>query len=206
MISDIETYFQSGCGRCNRFDSPDCSARIWKEGLEALRSLCHSTEMDEVVKWGHPCYVHAGRNIAVIGAFRADFRLSFFEAGLMQDPDGLLVRQGAKTAYPDALKFCSRADVDAASDTIVSYLREAMGYAEEGRRAAKPETAMEWPAELTEALDCDAELAEAFHALTPGRQRSYLINLNGAKRAETRTARITKFRDKILAGKGALER
>jgi uncharacterized protein YdeI (YjbR/CyaY-like superfamily) len=81
-----------------------------------------------------------------------------------------------------------------------------MGYAEQGIVPEKAAPEIVLPDELVEALDADPELAEAFHALTPGRQRSYVINLNGAKAAATRLARIAKFRDKILAGKGATER
>jgi uncharacterized protein YdeI (YjbR/CyaY-like superfamily) len=81
-----------------------------------------------------------------------------------------------------------------------------MRYAEQGILPEKAAQEIELPEELIEALDADPELAEAFHALTPGRQRSYVINLNGAKASATRQARIAKFRSHILAGKGATER
>jgi uncharacterized protein YdeI (YjbR/CyaY-like superfamily) len=89
---------------------------------------------------------------------------------------------------------------------ITSYLKEAKGYAEAGITPPKEEGEIELPEEWGEALDSDAELAEAFHNLTPGRQKSYVINLNSAKTAATRLSRIGKFRDKILSGKGATER
>ena len=89
---------------------------------------------------------------------------------------------------------------------IISYLKEAMGYAEAGIKPPKEQYELELPDELIEALDSDPELAEAFHSLTPGRQKSYVINLNSAKKPETRISRIVKFRDKIIAGKGATER
>ena len=80
MITEIEDFFTKGCGRCARFDTPDCSARVWGDGLLALRALCREAGLVETVKWGHPCYMHAGRNVALIGALRGDFRLNFFEA------------------------------------------------------------------------------------------------------------------------------
>ena len=206
MITDINDCFDKGCGRCDRFDTADCATRVWADGLLLLRDLCRAVGLNETVKWGHPCYVHAGRNVAIIGAFRQDFRLSLFEAGLMRDPDQVLVRQGPNTTHADALKFTSADDVRTRSATIAEYLQEAKCYAAEGRKAAKPARDLTLPAELSDALDGDPELAEAFHALTPGRQRSYVINLSGAKRSETRIARIAKFRDRILAGKGAQER
>ena len=94
MITDADEYFSKGCGRCDRFATPDCSTRRWAEGLAALRRICMEAGLSETAKWGHPCYMHAGRNVAVIGAFRGDFRLTFFEPGLMKDPEGVLERQG----------------------------------------------------------------------------------------------------------------
>lgn len=206
MITEIEDFFTKGCGRCARFDTPDCSARVWGDGLLALRALCREAGLVETVKWGHPCYMHAGRNVALIGALRGDFRLNFFEAALMADPDGVMERQGANTQHPDTIRFTDAARVAALTPVIRAYLAEAMGHAEAGRRAPKAAAEVVLPEELVAALDADPGLAEAFHALTPGRQKSYVINLNGAKGAETRRRRIAGFREKILAGKGATER
>ena len=89
--------------------------------------------------------------------------------------------------------------------TIAAYLTEAMGYAAAGITPPKQPRDIALPDELIEALDADPELAEAFHALTPGRQKSYAILLNSAKTSATRVARIEKARDKIFAGKGATE-
>lgn len=206
MISDIEDYFAKGCGRCERFATADCSTRQWAGGLRDLRRICRDAGLTETVKWGHPCYMHAGRNIAIIGALRGDFRLSFFDAALMKDPDGVLERQGPNTRHPDMIRFTANAQVGAMERAIQAYLKEAMGYAEAGIRPPKEPSDIAMPDELVDAMDADPELAEAFHALTPGRQKSYVINLNGAKKAETRIARIAKFRDRIIAGKGAMER
>ncbi|WP_421726776.1 YdeI/OmpD-associated family protein [Bauldia sp.] len=206
MITEIEDYFTKGCGRCERFDTPDCSTRRWSDGLRALRQICRDAGLSETVKWAHPCYVHAGRNIAIIGAFRTDFRLSFFDAALMKDPAGLLERQGANTRYADMIRFTDNAQPAEMEPTLVSYLKEAMGYAEAGVKPPKDESEIVLPDELIAALDTDDELAAAFHHLTPGRQKSYVINLNSAKKSATRVSRIAKFRDRILAGKGAMER
>lgn len=206
MITEIEDYFAKGCGRCERFDTADCSTRKWAEGLADLRRICRDAGLVETVKWGHPCYMHAGRNIALIGALRGNFRLNFFNAALLKDPDGVLERQGPNTQNPDSIKFSDNARPARMAATITAYLKEAMGYAAAGIRPEKTAAEIDMPDELLEALDCDAELAEAFAALTPGRQRSYAINLNAAKASATRVARIAKFRDRILAGKGAHER
>lgn len=205
MITKIDDFFTKGCGRCDRFETADCSVQRWQAGLIALRDLCRKAGLDEQVKWGHPCYVHAGRNVAIIGAFREDFRLSFFNAALLKDPEGVLEKQGANTRNPDMIRFTSAARVTDLAPAILSYLQEAMGYAAAGIRSPKSAPDVELPDELVEALDCDPELAEAFHRLTPGRQRSYVILLSSAKTSATRMARIAKARDKVLSGKGANE-
>lgn len=206
MITEIETYFSQGCGRCERFDTPDCSTRQWSQGLNDLRQICLETGLVETLKWAHPCYMHADRNIVIFGAFRDDFRLSFFHAALMKDPKNVLKRRGPNTRHPDMIRFTDNAQVQKMRQTIVTYLNEAKGYADAGIKPPKEKDTLKLPDELVEAIEVDPELAEAFRALTPGRQKSYVINLNSAKKSETRRSRIIKFRDKILAGKGALER
>ena len=210
MITEIEDFFNLGCGRCERFATSDCSVQHWQDGLAALRTICLNNGLVETVKWGHPCYMHATRNIVLIGAFRSDFRLSFFNAALMQDPNKVLEKAGPNTPHPDVMRFVSQVQVteseSESESTINQYLQEAMSYAEAGIKPAKIEQTQEHPEELQIAFSKDPELEAAFYALTPGRQRSYLINLSGAKKSETRTARISKFRAKILNGKGATER
>lgn len=206
MITDIEDFFVKGCGRCDRFDTPDCSTRRWIGGLTELRRICRDVGLTETLKWAHPCYTHAGRNIAIFGAFRGDYRLSFFKAALLKDPEGVLEKQGPNARNPDMIRFTENDQVVRMEPLIRVYLKEAMGYAEAGIIPPKVEEVLELPDELIEALDSDPELAEAFHGLTPGRQKSYVINLNSAKTSATRVSRIAKFRDKIIAGKGAMER
>jgi uncharacterized protein YdeI (YjbR/CyaY-like superfamily) len=205
MITDIDDYFAKGCGRCPRFDTTECSTKRWAKGLKELRRICLSAGLEETVKWGHPCYMHAGRNIAIMGAMNGDFRLTFFNAALMKDPKNILEKQGPNTRHPDVICFKDNAKPKALEPSIVAYLKEAMGYAEAGIKPPKEKHDIDLPEELVEALDADSELAEAFHALTPGRQRSYVINLTSTKTPATRFARIEKFRTKIIAGKGATE-
>jgi len=206
MITDVEDFFTKGCGRCDRFDTPGCSTKLWSEGLSKLREICLSADLHEEVRWGQPCYRHAGRNIAILGAYQDKFVLGFFNAALMKDPEGVLEKPGPNTQHADTIYFKETAQVAALEKTISAYLEEAKVYAEEGKKPQKNTLTPDLPAELANALDNDPELAEAFHALTPGRQRSYVINLNGAKKPETRIARIAKFRDNIIDGKGANER
>lgn len=206
MITDVNVYFQDGCGRCDRFATAECSSQIWAAGLANLRTLCLAAGLQEVAKWGHPTYMHAGRNVVILGAFRSDFRMTFFHPSLLRDADGALEKQGANTRHADMLCFRSMGEVAEKSGLIAAYLAEAKGYAEAGILPNLPPREVDVPAELIEALDCDAELAEAFNALTPGRQKSWAFHLNTTQNPATRLARIAKARGKILAGKGALER
>jgi uncharacterized protein YdeI (YjbR/CyaY-like superfamily) len=205
MITDIEDFFTRGCGRCDRFDTPDCSTKRWTAGLNRLREICRATGLTEEVKWAHPCYTLDGRNIAIIGAFRDDFRLTFFDAALLKDPEGILERQGPNTQNPDCIRFTSNQDPAKQEATIRAYLDESIGYAKAGLKPEKVQREIDMPDELIEALDGDPELAEAFAALTPGRQKSYAFALNQAKQSATRIRRIETLRPKILAGKGAQE-
>jgi len=205
MIIDPETYFAKGCGRCDRFATADCSTRAWLPGLLTLRRILTDAGLTETAKWGHPCYMHAGRNIALFGAFRGDFRLTFMNAALLKDPAGLLQRQGPNTKHPDCLRFTDNATPGTLEPVIRAYLAEAMTYADQGILPAREPTEIEMPDELVEAMDADPALAEAFATLTPGRQKSWALHLNGAKTSATRIARIERGRPKIFAGKGATE-
>lgn len=206
MITDPDEFFRDGCGRCARFASADCSARLWASGLAALRAICRAAGLTETAKWGHPCYMHAGRNIAILGAFRGDFRLTFFNASLLQDHNGLLSRQGANSATPDCARFTDPAQVGPAEPALRDLLAQAMAHAEAGTKPAKTAAPLDLPPELQDALDADPSLAAAFHALTPGRQKSHALAITSAKASATKIARVAKLTPTILAGKGANER
>ena len=205
MITDVEDYFTKGCGRCDRFDTADCSTKPFIEGLLHLRKICNDLGLVECVKWGQPCYAFAERNIVVFGALRNDFRLSFFHPGLMKDPHNVLKPIGPNSSENAMIRFSRSKQVAELETIIIEYIKEAKDYAQRGVKAIKREQELLLPDELVDALDSDVELAEAFYALTAGRQKSYVINLNGAKKSVTKVARILKFREKILQGKGANE-
>lgn len=206
MISQIEDYFDKGCGRCPRFDTPDCATRHWAVGLAQLREICRAAGLKEAVKWGHPCYMWEDRNIAIFGAFRDDFRISFMNATLLKDPQNVLVKRGPHTKTADMICFDNVAGVAPLAATISAYLEEAIGYAKAGLKDTKGVVEVERQPELVDALDADPELAQAFENLTPGRQRSYVLHLASTENPATRIARISKFRDKVLVGKGMSER
>lgn len=207
MITEVATYFQDGCGRCSRFASDACSARRWAEGLARLRQMCLDAGLEESLRWGHPCYRHCGRNLALLGAFQGDFRLTFPDASVLVDDAGLLEPAGPNSQSATTIRFASLAALTAQAEAVSALLAQARARAEAGQHpAARPAAEFELPDLLQTALDDDPALAEGFHALTPGRQRSYVIALASARTDATRMARIARFRDRILAGKGANER
>lgn len=206
MITDPAAYFTKGCGRCARFDTPDCSALLWSPALAALRALCLGAGLGEELRWGIPAYRHAGRTLALIGAFRDNVMLTFPDAGLLADPEGLLQPAGPNSRAATTIRFTSQAEIVAKAPAIRALLLAARQAAAEGRVPERPEAAFDLPGELAEALDADPELAGAFSALTPGRQRSHAFFIASAKAAATRLARVQRQRPLILAGKGANER
>ncbi len=204
MITTIDDYLSRGCGRCPRFATPGCATRLWADELAALRRIVLDSGVTEVMKWGHPCYVHGGRNVAIIGALRSEVRLSFFEAGLLSHP--MLTQQGPNSRHPDAIRLQSLADLARAEPAIRDLLQAAMDHARAGRRAPRDDSAPDLPDELVAALEIDPDLAQAFDRLTPGRRTSHILHLTSTANSSTREARIARNRPKIMAGKGAHER
>lgn len=205
MTKDVDTYFALGCGRCPRFGRSDCSTQRWAQGLVHLRRLCQEAGLQETCKWGHPCYMHRGRNIAILGAFRANFRLSFFHPSLMTDPDNILEKAGKNTRDAGCMIFSSNEQPAGMASIITAYLKEAKSYAEAGIKPERKTEPVRIPVVLAELLAADPALFVAFDALTEGRKRAYVLHVEGAKKMETKRARMARCREKILLGKGPNE-
>ncbi len=189
---------------------PDVDAYLaasdqWPDEIAALRPLLLDCGLDEQIKWGKPCYCHGDANIVLIQEFSDHLALMFFKGVLLGDPAGVLHAQGPNTHGPKRIRFTSVADVEALAGTITAYVREAIAHEQAGTEL--PERPDEQLApELEERLATDPQLAEAFYALTPGRQREYNLHISGAKQASTRESRIDKVTPRILDGKGFRDR
>lgn len=192
---------------------PDVDAYLadrgaWRHEMSALRKIVLSTGVaEEAVKWGKPCYSAAGGNIAIMQPFKDFLALLFVKGALLKDSAGALREQGENTRSAKRLEFRSLDEVEAMAATIRAYVEEAAALEASGAKvdfAASRE--VELPAELVDALDRDAELAAAWTGLTPGRQRGWVLHFTGAKKSETRAARVAKASEKILAGKGVNDR
>jgi uncharacterized protein YdeI (YjbR/CyaY-like superfamily) len=150
--------------------------------------------------------MHRGRNIALIGAHRNSFHLSFMNAGLLTGNSHVLVKSGPNSSHPDGVRFTSNNEVEALAPALRDLLAQAMRHAEAGTRPVRDVRELVLPQELSAALGRDQDLAQAFGRLSPGRQRSYVVALSSAKTSSTREARIMRFRERILSGRGATER
>lgn len=176
-------------------------AKNWQDEIRTLRSILLDCGLDEELKWGKPCFQFEGANIAIIQPFKEHCSLMFFKGALIQDTHNLLRSQGENTQSAMRLEFTSERQIK--KTVVKAYVKQAIAVEKAGLKVDfKAKRELELPEELTQILNKDGKLAKAFHALTPGRQRGYVLHFASAKQSKTRTARIEKNIPKILAGKG----
>ncbi len=180
-------------------------SEIWPDEMAALRPILLRCGLTEEIKWRMPCYTHEGRNIVIMQEMKDHLSLMFFKGMLLGDPDGVLVDQGPNSRSARRMCFTSVDAVTSSASTIEAYVGEAIDVAEAGLEV-EPAPELELVAELQERLDQDPELAAAFAALTPGRQRGYNLYVSDAKQSATRASRVEKYVAKILSGKGLRDR
>lgn len=190
--------------------NPDVDAAFdgatrWREEALALRRILLRSNLTEELKWNKRCYSHGGRNICIIQRMNDFLALLFFKGALLKDPDGVLEVQGPNSRSGYRMRFTSVQQVKRQARTLQAYVREAVDVAHAGLSVEKP-AEPEYPEELIDRFEADPELQAAFQRLTPGRQRGYLLHLNGARQAKTREARIDRIRPRVLAGKGLHDR
>lgn len=182
----------------------DCDR--WPDEITAIRPILLSCGLHETIKWGKPCYcIEDDNNVVLIQEFADHLALMFFQGVLLDDPEGVLHAQGPNSHGAKRMKFTSAAEVRSLDEVIGAYVEEAMQHARAGTELP-PRPDEELATELRERLANDAELAEAFSQLTPGRQREYNLHISAAKQAETRSRRIDEAAPRILQGKGRRDR
>jgi uncharacterized protein YdeI (YjbR/CyaY-like superfamily) len=178
----------------------------WVGEQRALRAILLDSPLVETFKWRGAVYTIKDRNICGVGPLKAGASLGFFAGELLDDPDGLLTPVGPNSRSAMRMVLTSVDDVVKTEPTIRDFIAQAEIYTAQGREITFDPDDLDAPEELTAALDSDTELAEAFDALTLGRQRGYYLHVGGAKQSATRISRIQKARDRILIGKGYNER
>ena len=178
----------------------------WPEEMRALRRILDASPLDPAWKWRSPVWCHDGANVAILWPFREAASLGFFMGVLLTDPDGLLQQHGPNTRSARVARFRSVAEVEAAAGWIADAVAEAIDFEQRGVKVDLPPDDLDLPVELQDRLDADTAFRDAWNALTPGRRRGYVVLISGAKKAETRMARIEKHAPRILKGKGLHDR
>ncbi len=177
--------------------------RKWQEPLQKLREIVLECGLTEEVKWRVPCYTLENRNVIILGAFKEYCALTFVKGALLQDAKGILAKPGENTQAARVVRFTDAREVVELKATLKAHIREAIAVEKAGLKVPfKKITEHAVPQELQRKLDQNPELKAAFCALTPGRQRAYLLYFSGAKQSTTRQARIEKCVSRILEGKG----
>ncbi len=175
----------------------------WKAEVKALRTIALSCELTEEVKWGHPCYSLEGSNIVLIHDFKEYCALLFFKGALLKDPKGILIQQTKNVQAARQIRFTNAREIVKLAPTLKAYIREAVDVEKSGAKVAFKKT-REFPVvdEFRIRMQGMPALKTAFEALTPGRQRAYLLYFSSAKQSQTREARVEKCIPRILDGLG----
>jgi uncharacterized protein YdeI (YjbR/CyaY-like superfamily) len=175
----------------------------WQEEFEKLRMVCLDCGLVEVLKWGSPCYTFQKSNIVIVQGFKEYCALMFFKGALLEDPQGILTKPGKNTQAGRQVRFTNVQEIEEMAPILTAYISEAVDVEKAGLKVDFKETsAYAIPEEFQNQLDDNPALKTAFEALTPGRQRAYLLYFSSAKQAKTREARVEKYTQHILDGKG----
>jgi len=178
-------------------------ATAWQEEFEKLRDVALDCGLSEELKWGCPCYTFEKRNIVLIHGFKEYCALLFFKGALLKDAQGVLVQQTENVQAARQIRFTNVREIVKVKATLKKYIYEAIEVEEAGLKVnLKKTTAFAVPEEFQNKLDKSPALKTAFEALTPGRQRGYLLYFSAAKQSKTREARVEKYMKQILKGKG----
>jgi uncharacterized protein YdeI (YjbR/CyaY-like superfamily) len=203
----VNSYFIDGCGRCSKFATPACSVRKWDEILDHLRMMLQGTALKEELKWSHPCYTYNGKNVLLIGAFKDYASLNFVKGSLVPDPRNLLTLPSENSQSSKQLRFADLAFLIDNEQAILELINQAIEVEKAGKKVAyKSVEEFDMPEELAKVFQEDPNFEQAFKALTPGRQKGYLLFFAQAKQSKTRLDRIEKYYEHILAGKGMMDR
>jgi len=175
----------------------------WKEEYQLLRKIALECGVREELKWGKPCYTYKGANVFLIHGFKDYCALLFHKGALLKDTERILVQQTTNVQAARQLRFTKPEEIMALEDTIRAYIFEAVEVEKAGLEVKMKKTSeFEMPGEFKRRLEENPDLDAAFKALTPGRQRGYLLYFSRAKQSKTRESRIDKSIPKIFNGQG----
>jgi uncharacterized protein YdeI (YjbR/CyaY-like superfamily) len=178
-------------------------ATKWQEEYDRLRMIVLGCGLTEELKWGCPCYVFEDSNIVLIHGFKEYCALLFFKGALLKDPKSILIQQTENVQAARQIRFTNLDEIVKMESILKAYIKEAVKIEKAGLKVPlKKVSEFSMPEEFKNVLDATPKLKKAFYALTPGRQRGYLLYFSAAKHPKTRESRVEKYVKKILDGKG----
>ncbi|QJD82841.1 YdeI/OmpD-associated family protein [Cohnella herbarum] len=189
--------------RNTKIDPFFAKEKKWKAEFEKLREIVLDCELKEEFKWMHPCYTFQNNNVVIIHGFKEYCALLFHKGALLKDPHKILIQQTKNVQAARQIRFTNAEEIDGMQLIIKTYIDEAIVVEKSGLQVEyKKNTEYAVPEELQNKFTEIPELKVAFEALTPGRQRGYLLHFSAPKQSKTRDSRIEKYLPKILNGKG----
>jgi uncharacterized protein YdeI (YjbR/CyaY-like superfamily) len=178
-------------------------SKKWKEEYVKLRDIVLDCELTEEFKWMHPCYTLDDKNIVLIHGFKDYCAFLFHKGALLQDPQGILIQQTENVQAARQIRFTNVQEIIEMESILKAYINQAIEVEKAGLEVTfKKNTEFTIPEEFQNKLDEIPGLKTAFEALTPGRQRAYLLYFSDPKQSKTRTSRVEKYVQHILSGKG----
>jgi uncharacterized protein YdeI (YjbR/CyaY-like superfamily) len=175
----------------------------WREESEKLRAILLTCPLTEELKWGKPCYTFEEGNVVIIQGFKDYCALLFCKGALLKDAKGILIQQTENVQAARQIRFTNVRQIAEMAPVLKAYVREAIAAEKAGLEVKYKKTSdFKIPEELQNRFDEDLAFKKAFAALTPGRQRGYILNFSAAKQSKTRESRIEKCLPQILKGKG----
>lgn len=175
----------------------------WQKELIKMREIVLGCKLEENLKWGVPCYTFQETNIVLIHDFKEYCAYLFFKGALMKDPEGILVQQTKNVQSARQIRFTDAKEITKMKTILKAYIQEAIQIEKSGQKVNFKKTEeFKIPEEFQNKLDEIPELKTAFEALTPGRQKAYLLHFAAPKQSKTRESRIEKSMQQIFKGKG----
>jgi uncharacterized protein YdeI (YjbR/CyaY-like superfamily) len=178
-------------------------AKEWRKEFERLRAIVLDCGLTEELKWGVPCYTFQESNIVLMHGFKEYCALLFIKGALLKDTDGILIQQTENVQAARQIRFADVGEIVEMTPILKAYIHEAIEVEKAGLKVAlKKTTEYSIPEEFQNKLDAVPALKTAFDALTPGRQRAYILYFSSAKQSKTRESRVEKYMQQILDGRG----